>query len=77
MKFKIIVEYKNKKYSLIEEWKEKYSWESELEGVRYMYDEGNYSCDCNKSLFIQRQCDPKFPEMKCGDKIKLLSIELV
>lgn len=41
----------------------------------YIYREGNYSCDCNKSLFIQQQCDPNFPEMTCGEKIEMVSLE--
>ena len=45
--------------------------------VRFQYEENNYSCDCNRSLFIQRYCDESFPEMNCGDEIKLLNIEVV
>lgn len=43
----------------------------------YIYREGNYSCDCNKSLFIQRQCDPSFPDMTCGHKIKMTSLQKI
>ena len=45
------------------------------EGVAdYQATEGNQSCDCNKSLYIQRYCDPSFPEMDCGDEIQLVSM---
>ncbi len=40
--------------------------------IPFMWTEGNFSCDCNKSLFIQEQCDASFPEMECGDEIKLV-----
>lgn len=43
---------------------------------RYIWEEGNYSCDCNRALFIVRQCDVAFPEFKCGDKIKMVSLKM-
>jgi len=45
--------------------------------VRFQYEENNYSCDCNRSLFIQRYCDESFPEMGCGDEIELVELEIV
>jgi hypothetical protein len=41
----------------------------------YIWREGNYACDCNRALFIQRQCDPEFPDMECGNQIKLKAIQ--
>lgn len=40
----------------------------------YMWEEGNYGCDCNRSTFIQQQCDPAFPLMECGETIALASL---
>lgn len=42
--------------------------------VLFMWTEGNFGCDCNKSLFIQRQCDDDFPDRDCGDDIALVSL---
>ena len=42
--------------------------------ARYMYEEGNYDCDCNRSLFIGRHCDDSFPQMECGEEIELISL---
>ena len=42
-----------------------------------MWEDGNYSCDCNKSLFIQRQHKKDLAEMPCGETIELLEIDLV
>jgi len=39
----------------------------------YMWHEGNYACDCNRSIFINRYCC-EFTEMACGDEIKLLEL---
>lgn len=50
-----------------------YPWAS----VEYMYREGNYSCDCNRSTFIQRDDMgnvPDFPDLDCGDAIALVSL---
>lgn len=38
--------------------------------AEYMFFEGNYSCDCNKSIFIGEQYT-EFEEMDCGDTIQL------
>lgn len=39
----------------------------------WMFTEGNYSCDCTRSLFIREQFgDTSIPELPCGDTIELL-----
>ena len=48
----------------------------EKSSARFMWTDGNYGCDCNRSLFIQRQCDESFPEMECGDSIELTKLEI-
>lgn len=40
------------------------------EGARYMFEDGNYACDCNRSNIIRRTY-PDFPEMGCGGEIFL------
>lgn len=37
-----------------------------LHNVRYHWEEGNYSCDCNRSNFLDID-----DEMECGEEIKL------
>ena len=36
--------------------------------VEYLWTEGNYSCDCNRSAFLG------LPQMPCGETIELLRI---
>lgn len=43
--------------------------------AEFMWTDGNYNCDCNRSLYIGRQCDKSFPEMTCGEQIELVSLE--
>ncbi|MDR6555416.1 hypothetical protein J2736_006678 [Paenibacillus qinlingensis] len=41
----------------------------------YIWTEGNFSCDCNRSSFIQEHCDSEFPLMDCGDTIELIEVK--
>lgn len=52
-------------------------------GARYMYEEGNYSCDCNRRLFAARyanypvsETDDEKAEVVCGDTITLVSLTI-
>lgn len=39
----------------------------------YSFTYGNYSCDCNRSLFINREFgEDTIPELDCGEEIKLV-----
>lgn len=38
--------------------------------ARYMYEEGNYSCDCNRSEFL-RNLGVHIDELDCGDTIDM------
>lgn len=73
---KVVYRYRGKKYVTFQDY---YIFEQTPDSLNddweYIYREGNYSCDCNRSLFIQRQCDPAFPDLQCGDKIKMISLE--
>ena len=51
------------------------SLEELKEAIEFNFEEGNYSCDCNRSIFIKRYCDHSFLEMDCGEKINLEKIE--
>jgi hypothetical protein len=44
------------------------------ESARYMFSEGNYSCDCNRTIFLrERYPDAGFPdEEKCGHEIEMV-----
>ena len=66
----VTLKYKDKGYIFKYDWG-KYS----IEGADFMFEEGNYSCDCNKSIFIRQYCDKDFPEMECGQKIKLINLK--
>lgn len=49
--------------------------EYEEESARFMFYDGNYSCDCNRSLFINKKYE-NFPDMSCGDNIEMVSFRI-
>lgn len=57
-------------------YEENFGKEYTEDSARFMFFDGNYSCDCNKSLFIQRECDESFPEMGCGDEIQIADFRI-
>lgn len=52
-----------------------FGYEYPDDSVHYMYEDGNYSCDCNRSTFIQ-EIDPEFPHMDCGHTIELVNLKI-
>lgn len=46
------------------------------DSARYMFEEGNYACDCSRTLLLSR----KYPEVggvACGDEIRLKNFRVV
>lgn len=67
-------QYMDKQFTLHYDFGEDYP----KDAAEFMFTEGNYSCDCNRSLFIKNaygECS--IPELPCGDKIELLSYNIV
>lgn len=49
--------------------------EVDAEAVEYLFTEGNYSCDCNRSLLLRRG-GHDVPEMPCGEDIELVRFRM-
>ena len=65
--------YKDKTFILTEDFGKDYA----AEDAEWMFTEGNYSCDCNRSLFIRRQHgEDAMPELKCGEQIELIDYHI-
>jgi hypothetical protein len=45
-----------------------FGWGYSVDSARFMWLEGNYSCDCNRSSFAQ-QLGYEVPDMECGDLV--------
>lgn len=47
-------------------------WQGDAMGLEYVWTEGNYSCDCNRRLFMCRALGEAEPERdRCGNSIRL------
>jgi hypothetical protein len=47
--------------------------------AQFMFEDGNYSCDCNRSLFLADAYPQNFKrdeELECGDKITMKSLTI-
>ena len=69
---KVILEYEGTEYMVEEE----FTGSISLEGIEFIFTEGNYACDCNRRAMINYAYDHILPELPCGDKIKLLSLKV-
>lgn len=50
-----------------------FGYDYNVEDAIYAFEYGGYSCDCNRSLFIQRKYgENEISEFGCGNEIKLL-----
>ena len=45
------------------------------ESAEFMWEEGNDSCDCNRSSYIRLKY-PDFPELDCGDEIEMVDFKV-
>lgn len=62
-------EYSGKQFVLHHDFGNEYTEDD----AKFMYTLGNYSCDCNRSMFIRREHgEDSMPQLGCGDEIKLL-----
>src|ERR1700733_2369399 len=63
---KVVFEKEGKKYPITYD----FGFGYPMHSAEYMFEYGNYSCDCNRSSFIKEQCDPNFnEEVDCGNTI--------
>jgi len=56
------------------------TWESEedlLDTMKFMYLDGNYSCDCNKKLFLADASQTDVTDGECGDEIRLKRLTVI
>jgi len=67
MQIRVTLEYNGILYSFVDEY---------ISFPDFIWEEGNYSCDCNRSDFIKIYCNEYFPGLPCGDSIKLIDISL-
>lgn len=73
---KITLEYDGKQYVFTDD-HSSFDFEGHDQANPFWWEEGNGGCDCNRSTFINRECDKTFPIMPCGHKIQLINQEFI
>ncbi len=46
----------------------------DLDLANYLWTEGNFACDCNRSQMIRQHVDGDFPDLSCGETIELVDL---
>lgn len=68
----ITAEYKGKEYDFSYD----FGYAYPVHRAKFMFYDGNYSCDCNLSAFIQEE-HPEFPKLEeCGGEIKYVRLDI-
>ena len=55
-------------------------WDSEedvFDTMRFIWTDGNYSCDCNRGDFIARTAGLPDPDLKCGHTLALITLTAI
>lgn len=70
----MVFEFDGKEYPLEYDFGVGYSANS----AEFMWEEGNYSCDCNRAIFLSEKYPEAFneSERECGDSIDLISFKV-
>ena len=90
MSITVTLRYQGQDYTFVDEYDYQPSntWPTGFAAAEWMYTEGNYVCDCNRSQFLADHCgvdfsdedDPPLPEgevytLECGREIQLVRLD--
>lgn len=68
-----VFKYKDKEFVLHYDFGYEYSEKQAI----FQFTENNYSCDCNRSIFIRKEYgEDSIPELDCGKEIKLIDYHI-
>jgi hypothetical protein len=78
-----VLEHDGTRYPITQDWNDDEDFydtpEEMFDNAYYMWTEGNYSCDCNRLLFIDRRYfdeDASWDTYRCGETITLISLSM-
>ena len=66
---KMILVYNGKQYPYSHD----FGYGYPVDAAYYTFEEGNYSCDCNRSIFLRETYGENIKELDCGETIKALN----
>lgn len=67
----MIFVYKGKQYF----YQYKFDFDCSVDGIEYLFTDGNYGCDCNRSLLLSREYKD-FPILNCGNEIEMTDLKI-
>lgn len=68
---KMIFVYNSKKYP----YEYDFGYGADTDSAKYMFNDGNYACDCNRSLFLKRN-GVEIQELECGHTIEMIDFKV-
>ena len=48
-----------------------------VDSAHYMFEDGNFACDCNRSAFLQAEYGDEIQEKDCGDEIEITEFQVL
>ncbi len=48
-----------------------------MDAAEFIFEEGNYSCDCNRSVLIRSKYGNVIPELDCGNIIEMKDLHVI
>jgi len=77
VRYKTIAKMKMKYNDKIYDYEYDFGYAYPIHSAYYMFEDGNYSCDCNKSMFLIEKYGDEISELGCGDDIELIDLEVI
>lgn len=59
------------------DYQEDFGYAYPLESAKFMFEDGNYACDCNRSLMLSRKYRDVTPVEVCGYEIDMIDLEIL
>lgn len=69
----VSLEYKGKNYEIEKD----FGFHYPISSAHFMFNDGNYGCDCNLSGFIIDAYNNEIPELDCGNEIKIIKLDVM
>lgn len=70
---KMKMKYNGKEY----DYEEDFGYAYPVESAHFMFEDGNYACDCNRSIFLHRRYGDEIQIKECGHEIEITDFEVL
>lgn len=77
VRYKTIAKMKMNYKGKIYDYEHDFGYAYPVESAEFMFFDGNYACDCNKSMFLREKYKGKIHESTCGIEIEITEFEVI